>query len=207
QPVVHNNSLLFGAWDTHLYALDKSNGQLLWKWNNGSSVINYSPAACIPVIKDEVVYVVAPDRYLTAIDLKAGTTLWRTKEATVRESLGLSTDGKLIYGKTMQDTVVAFYTNKETPQLAWKFHAGYGYEHTPSMLIEKDGSVFFGTKSGVVYAINPANQSINWAYKIDNSMVNTVNVLNGKQVVASTMDGKVVLLEAKPSDGNGIATK
>jgi outer membrane protein assembly factor BamB/predicted phosphodiesterase len=198
QPIVHNNTLFFGAWDTHLYALDKTNGQLLWKWNNGSPIINYSPAACIPVIKDEVVYVVAPDRYLTAIDAKAGTTLWRTKEATVRESLGLSADGKLVYGKTMQDTVVAFYTNKETPQLAWKFNAGFGYEHTPSMLVEKDGTVFFGTRSGIVYAINPSNQSINWAYKIDNSMVNTVNVLNVKQVIASTMDGKVVLLEQKP---------
>ena len=207
RPVIYNNTLLFGAWDTHLYALDKTTGQLLWKWNNGSRVINYSPAACIPVVKDDVVYVVAPDRYLSAIDLNTGNTLWRTKEATVRESLGLSADGKLIYGKTMQDTVVAFATNKEKAQLAWKFHAGYGYEHTPSMLIEKDGTVFFGTRSGVVYAINPTNQTINWAYKIDNSMVNTVNVLNGKQIVASTMDGKVVLLEAKANGENGITAR
>jgi outer membrane protein assembly factor BamB/predicted phosphodiesterase len=195
QPVVHNNTLLFGAWDTHLYAVDKTTGQLLWKWNNGSSVINYSPAACIPVIQEEVVYVVAPDRYLSAIDINNGKTLWRTKEATVRESLGLSADGKLVYGKTMQDTVVAFITNKEKPQMAWKMRVGFGYEHVPSMLIEKDGQVFFGTKSGVVYAINPATQTVNWAHKIDNSMVNTVNVINSKQLIAATMDGKIVLLE------------
>ena len=207
QPVVYNNMLFFGAWDTHLYALDKTNGQLLWKWNNGSPVINYSPAACIPVIKDDVVYVVAPDRCLSAIDAQSGATLWRTKEATVRESLGLSADGKLVYGKTMQDTIVAFIANKEKPQLAWKLNAGFGYEHTPSMLIEKDGVVFFGTKSGVVYAINPSTQTINWAYKIDNSMVNTVNVLNGKQLIASTMDGKVVFLESKTSGENGLSAR
>src|SRR5687768_15709175 len=45
QPVLHNNMILFGAWDRMLYALDKASGQLLWKWSNGSSVINYSPAA------------------------------------------------------------------------------------------------------------------------------------------------------------------
>ena len=194
-PVIEGNTIIFGAWDTNLYALDKTTGKLLWKWNNGSSVINYSPAACIPVIHDGVVYVVAPDRYLTAIDLQTGTTLWRTKEAAIRESIGISEDGKLVYGKTMQDTVVAFYTNKESPQLAWKFSARFGYEHVPSMLIEREGKVFFGTKNGVVYCIDPANQKINWAYKIDNSMVNTVNVLNGRQVIASTMDGKVVLLQ------------
>ena len=45
-------------------------GQLFWKWNNGSAVRNYSPAACIPVAHDGVVYVVAPDRYISAIDAK-----------------------------------------------------------------------------------------------------------------------------------------
>jgi outer membrane protein assembly factor BamB/calcineurin-like phosphoesterase family protein len=196
KPVVYNEMIIFGAWDRNLYALNKSNGNLLWKWNNGSSVINYSPAACIPVVHDEVVYIVAPDRYLSAIDTKTGQTLWRTNQSTVRESIGISEDGKLIYGKTMQDTIVAFYTNKEKPNVAWKFHAGFGYEHTPSMLIEKNGNLFFGTKNGVVYALSLLpNTRINWAYKIDNSMVNTINVINELNIVAATMDGKVVLLQ------------
>ena len=196
QPVLHNNTLLFGAWDTYLYALNKTNGELLWKWNNGSPVRNYSPASVIPVIQDGAVYIAAPDRFLTAIDIETGNTLWRTKESTVRESIGLSEDGKLVYGKTMNDTIAAFYTNREAPRAAWKMFAGYGYEHTPSMLVEKEGRVFFGTRSGVVYAINPATQTIDWAYKLDNSMVNTVRVLNRRQVLASTMDGKVSLLQA-----------
>jgi outer membrane protein assembly factor BamB len=197
QPVIYKNTLLFGAWDKHLYALDKKTGELIWKWNNGSSVINYSPASCIPVVKDDVVYVVAPDRYLSAIDVASGNTLWRTNEATVRESIGISQDGKWVYGKTMQDTVVAFPTAKEKQSAAWKMHVGYGYEHAPSMLIEKEGKVFFGTRNGVVYSIDPVTQKINWACKIDNSMVNTVNVLNGKALVASTMDGKVCLLQSE----------
>jgi outer membrane protein assembly factor BamB len=168
----------------------------LWKWNNGSSVINYSPAACIPVVYDQVVYIVAPDRYLSAIDAKTGQTLWRTNQSTVRESIGSSEDGKLIYGKTMQDTIVAFYTNKEKPNVAWKFYAGFGYEHTPSMLFEKNGNLFFGTKNGVVYALSAlTNPRTSWAYKIDNSMVNTINVINELNIVAATMDGKVVLLQ------------
>ena len=199
KPVLAGNILLFGAWDKYLYAYGLQEKKLLWKWSNGSSVINYSPAACIPVVKDSVVYVVAPDRYLSAIDLLTGQTLWRTKEATVRESIGISEDGNLIYGKTMQDTLVAFYTNKNKPEAAWKMNVGYGYEHVPSMLIEKEGKVFFGTKSGVVYSIDPLSQKIHWAYKIDNSMVNTVNVLDGNNVIAATMDGKVCLLQTAPS--------
>lgn len=195
KPVIYKGLLLFGAWDTYLYAYDLNKRELKWKWSNGSPIINYSPAACIPVVHDDVVYIVAPDRYLSAIDVNWGKTLWRTNEATVRESIGISSDGKLVYGKTMQDTVAAFYTNKERPQLAWKMNVGYGYEHSPSMLIEKNGKIYFGTRNGIVYCINTSSQKIIWAYKIDNSMVNTVNVLDNRQVIASTMDGKVCLLQ------------
>lgn len=195
KPIIDGDKIIFGAWDKNLYALSKNDGHLLWKWNNGSSVVNYSPAACIPVIKDDVVYIVAPDRYLSAIDINSGKTLWRTNQATVRESIGISNDGRLVYGKTMQDTVVAFYTNQEKPELAWKMNVGFGYEHAPSMLIEKNGKVYFGTKNGVVYCIDPSTRKIVWAHKIDNSMVNTVNVLDNKQIIASTMDGKVCLLQ------------
>jgi outer membrane protein assembly factor BamB len=186
--------IIFGAWDTNLYALNKEDGKKIWSWNNGSSIRNYSPAACTPVAYNGIVYVVAPDRYITAIDAATGATLWRDNKSTVRESIGLSANGKWVYGKTMNDTIVAFNTGREKQPAAWKMYCGFGYEHVPSMLIEKDGLVFFGTRNGVVYAIDPNTQKIQWAHKIDNSMVNTVRVISGTQLVASTMDGKVTLL-------------
>ena len=194
-PLLYDGKIIFGAWDRNLYALDKKEGSLLWKWNNGSTVRNYSPAACIPVANKGVVYVVAPDRYISAIDANDGKILWRNNDATVRESIGISADGKWIYGKTMQDTIVTYAAGREKQSAAWKMHCGFGYEHVPSMLIEEDGQVFFGTKNGVVYCIDPKEQKIIWAHKIDNSMVNTVRVLNKYQLIVSTMDGKVTLLE------------
>jgi outer membrane protein assembly factor BamB len=112
----------------------------------------------------------------------------------------------LIYGKTMQDTLVAFAAGREARPALWKMHVGYGYEHAPSMLMEKEGKLFFGTRNGVVYAvvyaIDPAAQKIVWRYKLDNSMVNTVQVLNGKQVIVSTMDeglsAQATMISASP---------
>ncbi|MBK8952335.1 MAG: PQQ-binding-like beta-propeller repeat protein [Chitinophagaceae bacterium] len=195
-PLVYEGKVIFGAWDRHLYAVSCASGELLWKWNNGSSVRNYSPAACTPVAADGVVYVVAPDRYISAIEAATGKTLWRNNDATVRESIGISEDGKWVYGKTMQDTIVAYAVSKQKQTAVWKLHAGFGYEHVPSMLIEKEGLLYFGTKSGVVYCINPALRSIAWVHKIDNSMVNTVRVLTNRRLLVSTMDGKLVLLQA-----------
>lgn len=193
-PVLYQGKIIFGAWDRNLYALNAATGKPEWTWNNGSSVINYSPAACIPVTAGGVVYVVAPDRYITAIDAANGQTLWRNNDTRVRESIGISADGKWIYGKTMQDTMAVYAASREKQSASAKIHCGFGYEHVPSMLIEKDGLVYFGTKSGVVYCVNPTTQKVMWQHKIDNSMVNTVRVLNAHSIIASTMDGKVVRL-------------
>ncbi|MBV9987177.1 MAG: PQQ-binding-like beta-propeller repeat protein [Chitinophagaceae bacterium] len=196
-PVRYKDKLIFGAWDTNLYAVDAATGKFVWTWNNGSRVRNYSPAACIPVIKDDIVYVVAPDRYISAIDANTGATLWRNNDATVRESIGISADGRYVYGKTMNDTIVAYATSREKQSAAWKLDCGFGYEHVPSMLVEKDGLLFFGTKNGRVYAVDPAARKRVWTYKTDNSMVNTVRALSRNRVIAATMDGKISLLQTE----------
>jgi len=192
--LLYAGRVIFGAWDRHLYALDRQTGRLSWKWNNGSAVRNYSPASCIPVAADGVVYIVAPDRFISAIDVETGNTLWRSKDGGVRESIGISADGKWIYTKSMQDTIAAYAASRSKQDAAWKMHCGFGYEHVPSMLIEQDGQVFFGTRNGVVYSIDPVKRSVNWAHKIDNSMINTVRVVSSKQLIISTMDGKLVSL-------------
>lgn len=194
-PLLYEGRLIFGAWDRNLYAISEKTGALEWKWNNGSTVRNFSPAACIPVAHDGIVYIVAPDRYISAIDVRDGKLLWRNNDATVRESIGISADGKWVYGKTMQDTIVAYATSKEKQSAAWKMHAGFGYEHVPSMLIEKGAHVYFGTKNGVIYAIDPRKRTTAWAHKIDHSMVNTVNVIEQGKLLASTMDGKIVMIQ------------
>jgi outer membrane protein assembly factor BamB/predicted phosphodiesterase len=196
-PIVVEDVVIFGAWDTNLYALNWASGALVWKWNNGSPVRHYSPASCTPVTHEGVLYLAAPDRFLSAIDAAKGTTLWRTKDGGVRESIGISNDGHFVYAKSMQDTLVAYATGTKVQKPAWKMNVGFGYEHVPSMLIDNEGQLFFGTKNGVVYAIDPARREIVWAHKIDNSMVNTVRVLDKRKIIASTMDGKVVLLHVR----------
>lgn len=180
-----------------MYALDSKTGALGWKWNNGNGNRMFSPAMVTPVATKGIVYIAAPDRFLTAINVKTGETLWRTKEAMVRESIGLSADSTTIYGKTMQDEIVAYKTNTSTAELAWKLNAGFGYEHIPSDLVEKDGVVFYGTKNGVVYTFDAKTHQNLWQHKIDNSMINSVNVIDGKNILVSTMDGKVTILQSK----------
>jgi outer membrane protein assembly factor BamB/predicted phosphodiesterase len=197
KPLIYQGKIIFGSWGRHLYALDLKTGNLVWKWNNGNGNRMFSPAMCTPVATNGIVYIAAPDRFLTAINAINGQTLWRTKIAMVRESIGLSADSTTIYGKTMQDEIVAYQTNGNAPSLLWKLNAGFGYEHTPSDLVEKNGIVFYGTKNGVVYTFDAKTHQNVWLHKIDNSMINTINPIDNKNIVVSTMDGKVTLLRNK----------
>lgn len=197
KPLLYEGKVIFGSWGRHLYALNQKNGALLWKWNNGHANRMFSPAMCTPVAHNGVVYVAAPDRVLNAIDANNGTSLWRNKEATVRESIGIAEDGSMIYGKTMNNDIVAYKTQATYPGIAWTLNMNFGYEHAPSMLIAKDKQVFFGTRNGVVYAFDPELRKTLWAHKIDNSMINTVNVLGKNAVLVATMDGVVTLLKIK----------
>ena len=195
KPLLSDGLVIFGAWDKNLYALDQQTGELRWSWANGSPNRMYSPAMCIPVASNGVVFIVAPDRFLTALDIHSGKELWRNNEATVRESIGISEDKKWIYGKTMNDEIVAYPASGEKSAVAWRMDVGFGYEHVPSMLVEKNNNLYFGTKNSTVYSINPQTQTTNWAHKIDNSMANTVNVVSEHSLVVATMDGKVEWLE------------
>ncbi|MNX57437.1 Outer membrane protein assembly factor BamB [compost metagenome] len=95
----------------------------------------------------------------------------------------------------MNNDIVAYKTQTTDPGVAWRLNMNFGYEHAPSMLIAKDKQVFFGTRNGVVYAFDPELRKTVWAHKIDNSMINTVNVLSKNAVLVATMDGVVTLLK------------
>lgn len=197
RPLVVAGKVIFGAWDNTLYALNTNDGSEAWKWKGGKDGMHFSPASVWPVCSGGRVFIAAPDRYLTAIDLNTGKTIWRTNASVVRESIGLSADGTMVYGKTMNDSVVSFSTVGDTPKEIWSSNVGFGYEHAPSMPLESNGTVFGGTCSGLVYAVDAKTGALKWKYKIGNSLVNTVLPLSAKEVAVTSSDGTVAVITSK----------
>lgn len=195
QPAIDKENVVFGAWDRHLYCLDKNTGALLWKWDNGKPQQLYSPGNIVPAISDGKVFIVAPDRCITTIDLVSGKQIWRNCSHLVRESMGISPNKKEIYAKLMNDSVISFSTLASEFKINWSVNAGFGYEHAPCAVVSTDNQVFIGTREGEVISINPQNQKINWKYKAGNSAVNKL-VLGGKNVIFVTLsEGKVISLK------------
>ena len=197
KPLITEDKVIFGAWDNTLYALNKADGKESWRWTGGLTRMHFSPAAVWPVSTNGKVFITDPQRAMTAIDLQTGNTVWRTFQSKVRETIGLSEDGERIYSKTMNDSIVCYATQGDTPQELWATNVGFGYEHAPSMQAEKEGIVFGSTKEGLIFALEGKTGKVLWKHKIGNSLISTVVPLNGHEVLFTATSGEVGLLRIK----------
>ncbi len=197
RPCLYNGMIYFGAWDCNMYALDKESGRLVWKWNNAHPSDKYSPAACWPVANEGKLFFTAPDRVFTCLNAATGEVIWRTKEHVVRETVGISEDGGTVFSRCMWDSVVAMDVHTDKAVTLWKTDAHYGYDHNPSMLIEKDGVIVFGTKNGLVHGISADDGSILWRHKVGNSVINTVFMLKKNDIVLTSANGTVTRIRVR----------
>lgn len=192
KPALSDSSVVFGAWDKYLYCLDKQTGILRWKWTNGKPQNLYSPGNIFPVCSGDRVFIVAPDRYMTAIDINTGKEIWRTNRHQVRESMGASPDGSFVYAKLMNDTVISVSSAGNLPETMWAVNAGFGYEHNPCPILATSELVIAATRSGMLVAIDPETKSIVWKFKAGNSSVNKVVVDNQQTFWFTLMEGKIM---------------
>lgn len=149
-PAVDGDDLVFGAWDTNLRSLDLRTGRLRWVWNNGKTNNMLGPGNVVPVITPDKVFIVAPDRVMTALDRKTGRQLWRDNSHRFRESFGHSEDFSRIYAKTMDGELVAVDATAPEYKELWKTDLGIGYDHAPCIVLERDGVVYAGSRRGVL---------------------------------------------------------
>ena len=192
-PVADKSTVYIGSWGSSLYALNKKTGQPAWTWTN-NKLRNFSPAACVPVLANGRLFMQTPDRTVTALDTQTGKEIWKTTEHKGFESMGISADKSLIYVKCMQDSVWAIPTASANGQGVWFVNCRYGYEISPSPITERDGLLYVPTDDGTLYAIDRNTRQTVWAHKFSNAMVNRVWALPKRQVLVTTMDGKVARL-------------
>jgi len=199
KPLYYQDKLYFGSWENEFYALDAQTGKQVWKWRNGSSNRMFSPAACYPVAAHGKIFIVAPDRYMTALDANSGNQLWRhtIKDNRMRESIGISQDSSLIYAKTMDGKVFGVSTLSGDFNIQWESSLQLPYELAPTPIIENNGLVFIPSHSGLVSALEQRTGDVIWQNKTSNTLVNAILPVKKNKVIVSTMDGKITFLRFK----------
>jgi outer membrane protein assembly factor BamB/predicted MPP superfamily phosphohydrolase len=195
KPIVYNGTVYFGSWGNTFYALDKETGALRWKREKYNNRM-LSPAAVWPVAANGKIFIVAPDRRMTALDSDSGVEIWDSGAFSCRESIGISNDGKQVYIKNMTEGhVIAFETAANEQKIAWDCPAELGYEIGPSPITEIDELVFVPTSLGEIVAICKKTNTVKWRIKQGNALVNGVTPAGRQQLLATTLDGWVFALK------------
>ena len=203
KPLIHGNSIIFGAWDTYLYCLDKNTGALLWKWNNGNEKQELYSAGNVKVVSSKNrLYVVTPQRFLTIIDINSGKTLLRTSKWKVRESMGKSQDGKFFYAKTMDGELLRLPLNDELELTEEKvvqegkvLDLKIGYEHNPAAILEHNDKIYLGSRKGEVVIVDAKKFEILKTLNLGTSSVNGFTIDENGMVWTSLIEGKIYKLD------------
>jgi len=94
--------------------------------------------------------------------------------------------------------VIAVSSSASSLSAVWVTDCGYGYDIDPSMPIERDGVVVFGTKNGLVIGLKAASGELLWKHRLGVTIVSTPVLLENRRIIISNLDGTIALLEYQP---------
>jgi outer membrane protein assembly factor BamB len=142
-PAVVGGRVVFGARDGFMYALNATDGSLLWRFDHQVSWCITSPA-----IADGVVYAGSSDGlFAHAVDVATGEELWRTPTGH-RVFASLAVSGQTVLVANHAGLVLAL--DRTTGEEQWRFRTEGPVQSSP---VPWRGVVFVGSDDGFLYAL------------------------------------------------------
>lgn len=153
-PAVKDGFVYFGCLiERCVYALNASNGDIIWNYTMGGS-----PST--PAVAGGVVYVSSYDGWVYALSAATGELVWKYKAAEYVDSPPTISDGRVYVGSGRS---VFYALDASTGRRIWYFFAG---DDIFSSSCVANGKVFFGSNDGNCYALNAATGAKLWNYTV-----------------------------------------
>jgi len=157
--IAADGTVYVGSWDNFLYALDLETGALKWRFETGSMVLG--SAAVGP---DGRVYFGSDDGFLYCL-APDGSLVWGVEPGTqygpIHSSPVLSHSGDTVYFGN--DVGQFFALATATGSRRWMFDLRSAHAITGAAAIANDGSIYFGSKNGYLYALRPTG-ALDWRF-------------------------------------------
>lgn len=184
-PTLADGHLIVGDYKNKLSALDPKNGSFIWSFDEGKG--GYIGSS---LVQDGVIYAPSTDFTLYAFDLNKDVK-WRFPTQNMLWAPPV-TDGNFIYQSGMDRTLYAI--NKATGKEAWSKKFGGALIASPAL--DMNGSLFVGSLSSEMVALQSATGDELWRMKTDGTVWSQALVINDK-VIFGDVTGKVYALDAK----------
>ena len=168
-PAVVNGVLYVGSGDGNVYALNTSNGTVIWKYATGVEVESS------PAVANGVVYVGSDGGNVYALNAGTGALIWKyATGSSVDSSPAVAND--VVYVGSDDSNVYAL--NASTGALIWKYTTG-GQVFVCSPAVA-NGVVYAGSFGDAnVYALNASTGALIWKYNTGNGVESSPAVANG----------------------------
>jgi outer membrane protein assembly factor BamB len=167
-PVLEGKMIYFGSDDGNLYALEAASGQQLWK------TATRGPISSTPAVANGLVYFGSYDGKFYALDARSGITKWKFATEGDRRF-----EAKGLHGMQPKTQTIAdpFDTFLSSPVVA-------------------DGTVYFGSGDGNLYALDATTGDLRWKFKAGDVIHASPAFANGVVFVGS-FDSYFYAVDAK----------
>ena len=166
-PAVANGTVYAGSTDHNLYAVDQRTGALKWKFGTGSRLTSS------PAVAGGLVFFGSFDGNFYAVEEAGGGLRWKFETEGERRWAERNLHGMQPGGEIVSD--------------AWDF-----YLSSPAVF---EGTVYFGSGDGFVYALDAASGKLRWKFRTG-SVVHASPAIEGGTVFIGSWDSGLYALEA-----------
>ena len=152
------NRVYFGAYDTHVYALDLHTGKQIWRASSQPRIGRTGTFYANAAVAYGRVYIGATDGKMYSFGATSGKLRWSNGTGDFIYSSAAVWRGNVLVGS--YDGY--FYSfDAATGDIRWRFHAGAKISGSASVI---DGVVYFSTLSGRTFGLNARNGKLVWSY-------------------------------------------
>ena len=193
-PAVVDGRVYYGTGDGGVYAIDASNGLMLWKFSTGD-VVHASPS-----VVNGVVYIGSWDSFFYALDAETGQEKWRFKageDTFIHNQQGFQSSAAVVDGVVYtgcRDGHV-YALDAATGHKKWEYMTNLSWVNaTPAV---RDGLVYTGTSdSGRFFALDAKTGRLRFNF-IAKGQVFSSPALAGDLAYFGSSNGKLYALDAK----------
>ena len=184
-PVVHQNIVFVGSYDTNLWALNIETGEMMWRHATEGGI------ASSPVIDEEYGQVLfgSEDHSYMALDIKNGKVNWTHYTDDKVRGGGSVAHGHVFFGS---DDYKIYALIAGNGRFMWDYEVDSPIRGTPCVTADR---VIFGTENGEIVALELSGEK-KWSYRTRRGVLSTPVVDDDNICYVGSFDGYVYALDA-----------
>lgn len=189
--ILSDGILYFGASDGQFYAVNSTDGKMLWTYPLKAEGLGK------PTISGDAVYVLGGNNIAHALEPKTGKLIWTynrrdASNLSIRGGSQPAVSGDLVYFGFSDGALVAL--NRTSGNVVWEANLNQNkrFKDVDAAPIIDGDVIYISSYDGKLYSLNKADGKINWS--IDEGGYEAVLVA-GKTLFLSSTSGKTIALD------------